>query len=216
MTSPHYEVHPLFSIPLMIGSLEPSTFVPIIDRYADDPNWRANVGEGHNDNWISKDMNVLREFPDQRAIIQKCVDDYVTEVMGIDGIEMPITTSWLTKATEGGYAKDHWHTNAVVSGCYYFQSAADAEDGPIVFYDWARPSSIHIGYTQRSSVLNASEWWVPPYAGMIAIWPSYLKHRIGKSMSRRPRYSMAFNAFPTGTIGDMDSSITFGTGFTDA
>lgn len=216
MEDPKYEVQPLFSIPVLIGSLDVNDFTPILDDYRDDSNWRANIGEGRNNNWVSKDMNVLSKYPVQRDIIQRCVQDYVSEVMGYDTVETPLTTSWLTKTTEGGYAKTHSHTNAVVSGCFWFQSATDNQDGPICFQDWDRPTTMMLGYPKDRGILNSQEWWVRPLAGMIAIWPSYLRHRIGKSMSSRPRYSMAFNAFPSGTFGTLDSSITLDPGFRDA
>jgi len=39
------------------------------------------------------------------------------------------------------------------------------------------------------------------------LFPSYLQHRIGKNEEDQVRYSLAFNLFPVGVFGKLDSEL---------
>ena len=92
---------------------------------------------------------------------------------------------WANVLREGGYNRIHNHPGTVWSGCYYVSiGEPDAEpecNGCIEFQD-PRPGNIHGGKER-----------VPPEAGIMLMFPSWLNHFVNPFRGRGERISIAFN-----------------------
>jgi hypothetical protein len=59
------------------------------------------------------------------------------------------------------------------------------------------------------NILNSRRLIIEPEKNLLVFFPSVLRHRVSKYSGKDNRYSLAFNLFPTGKIGNGDSSIDF-------
>ena len=120
-----------------------------------------------------------------------------------------IQSSWVNKHREGDFAGSHIHENALLSGVYYI--SAPEHSGDLVFTrDWRFvnlfPSTINLSFEQETFI-NSKRGQITPEDDLLVIFPSHLSHSVAKSQSKEYRYSLAFNLFVKGEIGEGISSL---------
>lgn len=115
-----------------------------------------------------------------------------------------ITTSWFTKTLPNQTSNYHNHKNCMFSGILYIQ--ANENSGGINFINYNNNSSFQINCKEYNQY-NAADYTIFPKNGLLIFFPSEIHHKILKNNSNNIRYSLAFNFFPTGYLGDGDSSI---------
>ena len=65
------------------------------------------------------------EFKEVKEWVQKCAEDFLTNVLQIEYEEFFFTESWLNISGKGGYQKIHNHSNSIISGTLYLKSEKD-------------------------------------------------------------------------------------------
>lgn len=201
-----FEVFPLFSCPVALFDLSES-FDEILNSVEQDNAWLQNESELVKNNFISKDLNLLDNFLSYKNTLLKYINFYVEGILADKGLNLKITTSWLTKTTQGGFSRDHAHYNSFLSGVYYFDGDSNESDGELIIQSPQKATSFFISNPEELTLLNSNEWRFTPVKGRLIIFPSYLVHRIGVHNSDKPRHSLAFNTYPVGDIGALDSSV---------
>jgi len=152
---------------------------------------------------ISKNKNIFKQLPFLENEIYKQIEHYLQNVMKFK-MSFQFTTSWATKTSSNGYSQKHSHSNSFLSGVYY---PIGSEYFNIKFYKKNNFWSIK---TIENNNLNMSWYNLTIVQNSILIlFPSHLKHSIGKNLSNETRYSIAFNTLPLGEIGVADSEINF-------
>ncbi len=132
------------------------------------------------------------------ACINKTVFDY------FDHIDMGYPINWTLQGWAnvnriGDYHDPHNHPHAYLSGTYYVRvpdkapaigSRKDVRSGCISFYD--PRGAANMTAIRRDPNIEA-EFTIRPRAGLILLWPAFLKHFVHPNLCEEPRISISFN-----------------------
>ena len=192
-------VIPLFSTPIYLSKIEPVT--------ADEFNAVTSLIY---DGKYSADKYVLEqeEFATIKTKIEDEISYYVYDTLKVSRtMQFYLTNSWVVKHEKGDESQLHRHDNSLLSGVVYIKT--NEATGAIVF-DSGSPSNIfppviRLEYSQLN-LINAPSWVHQPFDNDILIFPSHVLHKVEKNTSEETRYSLAFNLFFRGRIGE-DMSI---------
>lgn len=117
-------------------------------------------------------------------------------------LNLAICDAWLTKAEFGESPEKHNHANSVFSGLLYLTDHTRAET---VFYlndsfheQWKRIFGHQIKKQDYTFVSR-------PEKGKLLIWDSDIFHSFKPNTDKHIRYTLAFNAWPTGIISDAET-----------
>lgn len=190
---------PLFSTPIYQSKIEPITSDEL-----------SRVTSLIYDGKYSADKFVLdrEDFASLKQKIKSALDRYVYNGLSVaPHIEFYITNSWVVKHEKGDAAQLHRHDNSLLSGVVYIQT--DETTGEIVF-DIGSPSNIfppaiRVEYSNLN-LFNSPSWAHYPYDNDILIFPSHILHKVEPNTSDKTRYSLSFNVFLRGELGN-DMSI---------
>lgn len=155
-------------------------------------------------NLISENLYIFEE-PELISIklaVQEALDIYARDVMCIPQ-QLYVTQSWslINNPTVGMHG--HSHSNSVVSGSLYYCDLPEPAAG-MVF-------DRHRGYQQlelnpeqsKRNIYNTPINVVQPKSGEIILFSSGLQHYVEPNNSATDRYSIAFNAFIRGKLGNL-------------
>ena len=145
----------------------------------------------------------LKYYANQGNQTSENIADYCKEAYSITNkVEMYITQSWAnhTKPTEWHHA--HKHSNSIVSGVFYIETNDDDKISflqansmnPIVTY-------YHLPF-QDYTAYNGATWWMPSIKGRLYLFPSILEHEVAKVEGNKDRWSISFNTFMRGELGE--------------
>lgn len=154
-------------------------------------------------NLISEDKYIFKD-PKLKSIsnaIQEALDLYAEKVMGIEQ-KLYVTQSWSLINKPGIGMHGHSHSNSIVSGSLYFTDLPEPSSRMIFDRHKAyqqlefRPSS------GKQNLFNTPLNAVVPQKGEVLLFNSGLQHMVEANQSLQPRYSIAFNAFVRGKLGN--------------
>lgn len=185
-----------------------------------EPYFRADIGYAISDDQVEfiKNLETMQnqanlistnkyifELPELASIaeaVQDALDTYATEIMGIRQ-KLYVTQSWslINNASIGMHG--HSHSNSLISGSLYYTDMPD----PVASMIFDR----HRGYQQielpperdRQNIFNTPLNIVTPKKHELLLFSSGLQHFVETNESSEPRYSIAFNTFIKGKIGDL-------------
>ena len=155
---------------------------------------------------MSKDKHILHqeELSSIKKQITKHIEKYKSDTLQVaDNIEIYITNSWLMRHDKGHYAHEHSHANSVISGVYYIE--VPEMSGNIVFHKASNNISnvmspvIALRY-KKYNIYNSEEYAVKTKNNLLVLFPSNLRHSVPVSLSKTPRYCIAFNTFLKGDL----------------
>ncbi|NDD13605.1 MAG: hypothetical protein EB072_13405 [Betaproteobacteria bacterium] len=153
-------------------------------------------------NRVSVDIDVLEResMRDLKAWIDACLETYFRQVMGAkQDAKIHITQSWSNYSAPGQWHHSHRHQNSWISGVYYVQcNPSDKIQFARDHYDQIRLIPEHW------NIYNSPTWWIPVSAGLLLLFPSNLIHEVPQVEGDKVRISIAFNTWPSGTLGDSD------------
>ena len=156
-------------------------------------------------NMISIDQYILEQpkLKNLRNIITDCLDKYFAYVYKPnEAVSLKLTQSWINISFPGEQHHLHFHQNSLISGCLYLD-AVEA-DHKIIFHKMSlNPIYIH---PQESNIFNSETWAYPVETGRLIFFPSSLHHSVPENESEHSRVSLAFNAFPVGTLGKINEA----------
>jgi len=197
MAITEYDVQPLFAEPFFRTNISDAISDEQID-YLKNLKMRKNKS-----NLISDNLYIFEE-PELKSIkdaVQEALDVYAQEVMGITQT-LFVTQSWtlVNNPTVGMHG--HSHSNSSISGSLYFCELPK----PVASMIFDR----HNTYQQlqlnpereKQNIFNTPLNIVTPEAGEIILFSSGLQHLVETNTSNEPRYSIAFNTFIKGKLGE--------------
>lgn len=193
---------PLFSQPVFQSKLELNNEESNILKtfFLNEPYERVNtsivaMSVSSNKKILNNMLFLKNKIKDQFNFIAK-------DILKIDN-EFSMTSSWLTKSEKNQVSDFHVHTNSVFSGVYY--PNFNKEISEIVFQKSIFPEiSLKINEFNQ---YNFNQCFIKPEKNFLIFFPSSLSHKVGINLTDNPRYSLAFNFFPTGDLGMNDSSM---------
>lgn len=192
-------VQPLFFTPLIVFELEDAARLnsdllaeALALRKKSPGLSRSNIKGWHSeDDFFERKEPACRELRDrilqavQTATAQLAPDfNFAANMLEAQG--------WINVLDAGGMNTPHDHPNWTLSGTYYVQVPRyDAElSGCIEFLD-SRTNVRTLTISSASCFM--SKYALQPKAGMLILFPSYLRHWVYPGESSEPRVSVAFN-----------------------
>lgn len=197
MTTRSYEVRPLFSEPYFRTSIADA----ISEKQVE---FLKNLKMIKNQtNLISENLYIFEE-PELKSIkvaVQEALDIYAQEVMGIPQ-KLYVTQSWsLINPPEVGM-HGHSHSNSVVSGSLYYTDMPEPASGMVFDRHNAYQQLQLIPGGGKINIYNTAKNLIQPQKNDLILFSSGLVHYVQTNMSKQPRYSIAFNTFLKGKLGD--------------
>lgn len=152
------------------------------------------------------DMIDLQRLKDE---VNENINCFIKQVYDIDeSVEWHITNSWCNKHGDNDWGHSHYHKNSLFSGVFYFDVPENS--GDLVMQTHSNmlplPPTIEFKYKQYN-LFNSKTWSVTPINNSIVLFPSFLNHYVKPNKSGDTRYSVAFNVFFSGDIGEREASI---------
>jgi uncharacterized protein (TIGR02466 family) len=194
-------VYPIF--PIVLGTYKVIEDLSELDNVANlEFNNKGNDGSYNAS--VSKDFKLLDSFPNIKNIICNYFTDFKNKVLKFTDTEFVMTTSWATKTLSKGYSQFHSHKNCYYSGIIYWQDNVGTAN---LEFENSHGSQFLIN-PKVNNTYNSDKFVLPYQKNYIAFFPSYLSHRIGVNESNQIRYSIAYNFYPIGILGNGDSSVS--------
>jgi hypothetical protein len=141
----------------------------------------------------------------------ECVKE-VANLYFLDSISFPIVDCWANKYTALNRLQRHKHPNSVICGVYY---VTDHDSGSTIFehpnpWSWHLPedSKFNLAMEKRMHTPEANllQGETKPTAGTLILFPGSLFHYMKTFKdTKKVKYSVAFNTFPSGVISDFKS-----------
>ena len=116
--------------------------------------------------------------------------------------QLKICLMWANKSEIGQWHEAHTHPWSILSGIIYLEGVS----GRTWFSrqnDYLPGNPIRLGIEKDDRLHKIHKH--PLKAGTGLIFPSSLTHSVDANDSPIPRYSLAFNTFPTGTVGEVEA-----------
>lgn len=158
--------------------------------------------------YSSKNMKILDDNIEIKRIMLKYFYEFKNKILRLESTDFDITTSWITKTESDGFCQYHCHRNSYYSGVLYNDSTDHRDSGNLLFTDsGVKEESILVNEPTESNILNSKRLVIEPEKNLLIFFPSNLRHRISRYTGKDPRYSLAFNLFPIGKIGNGDSTL---------
>jgi uncharacterized protein (TIGR02466 family) len=198
----NYTVLDLFPMPLYKSTLP--VLDPITIQKLKSHEWEHVDGFVTHTETSNRHLLDKPEYKGLKAVIQKHVDTFVYDVIGVQKDHIwEITTSWVNRSVPGQYHVSHWHSNSLVSGVIYINT--NPNSGAILFHKERAHKNLW-GDTLRfefdkETDYNTEAVGILPKTNEILLFPSILNHSVLENTSNEERYSLAFNVFPRGVFG---------------
>ena len=154
-------------------------------------------------NLISENLYIFEEpeLASIKAVIQDALDYYAKEVLGIPQ-RLVVTQSWSLINEPGVGMHSHSHSNSVVSGSLYYCDIPQPSS-KMVFERHSSYQQLQLlPDAERRNLYNTPVNVMEPQAGEVFLFSSRLQHFVEANTSNQPRYSIAFNSFVKGTLGN--------------
>jgi uncharacterized protein (TIGR02466 family) len=197
MAIEEYEVQPLFAEPFFRTSLSDSISGEQIE-------FIKNLKMLQNkSNLISEKLYIFEE-PELKGVkdaVQEALDFYASEVMGITQ-QLYVTQSWSLVNNPNIGMHGHSHSNSLISGSLYFCELPE----PVSSMLFDRHNTYQLlqltPEREKQTIYNTPMNIVTPKSGELILFNSGLQHLVETNTSSKPRYSIAFNTFIKGKLGD--------------
>ncbi|GAB5380030.1 MAG: hypothetical protein Alis3KO_15740 [Aliiglaciecola sp.] len=197
MSLTQFDVQPLFAVPYFRASLADAISkeqVEYIKSFKMLPNKQ---------NLISENLSIFEDpkLASIKKAVQEALDVYAKEVMGISQ-KLYVTQSWSLINQPNIGMHTHSHSNSIVSGSLYY-AELPSPASRMIFDRHTTYRQLVINPAQdKQNIYNTPLNVVTPKTHEILLFPSDLTHQVEPNMSDKPRYSIAFNCFIKGKLGD--------------
>jgi len=135
--------------------------------------------------------------------IHECLDE-IKLLQNYQCSRLKVTQSWGNKNIIGQKHHPHYHPNSVVSGIFYLTEGTPTTFASRNYWLVGHPDSGIESYLQLSpdttnQVVLEDVKYSP---GDLLIFPSTFRHCVEKNSTPKDRYTLSFNTFPVGSVGD--------------
>lgn len=197
MGIPAHEVQPLFAEPVFRTNLADTITQEQVD-------YIKNLKMVENrSNLISENLYIFEEKPLRsiRKAVQEALDVYADEVLGIRQ-RLYVTQSWSLMNHPNVGMHGHTHSNSIISGSLYFCDLPEPVSG-MIFHRHRTYQQIEFKTeSDKQTIYNNPYYVLKPKRGDLVLFSSSLQHLVEPNITNQPRYSIAFNTFVKGKIGD--------------
>ena len=198
MAIEEYEIQPLFAEPFFRTNISKAIGeedIAYIRNLKMVPN-KANL--------ISDNLYIFEEpeLVDVKAAVQEVLDFYASEVMGITQ-KLYVTQSWALVNHPNTGMHGHSHSNSIISGSLYYCDLPTPGSSMVFDRHKSYQQLQLIIEKEKQNIYNTPLNIITPKSGEVFLFSSGLQHFVENNTSGEPRYSIAFNTFIRGTIGEL-------------
>lgn len=197
------DVHTMFPVPLLIARVEDcaalnrALHAEALQRRPNEP----TIASSNQLGWHS-DRDLFERTEPAHRQLATILRDFVAEAGARMIPDLPADLAmqmegWINVNPTGAFNAPHDHAGAFWSGTYYalVPAPSDADDrmsGAIEFIDprGSLGSSVKI-----ETPFTRPRFTVRPAAGMLLLWPAYVKHWVHPNRAQGERVTVAFNAW---------------------
>jgi uncharacterized protein (TIGR02466 family) len=185
--------HSLFPSPLFVFNLTEhevldQVLLAVICRLKEsDPGRLASNVLGWHCQGNLFDLEDLKPF-------QEIVDGAIAEVaqaMGYGNVPIRAANCWANVNPQYASNKIHDHANCLFSGVYYVKTPKDC--GNLMFYDPRTARTFYKPLVKEFTAFTADAVAHAAEAGLLLIFPSWLRHGVEPNLSQEERISVSFN-----------------------
>ena len=153
-------------------------------------------------NKTSKDTFIFnqQELLSLKEFCLKSVNQFASQVLKYQKLELRITQSWLNRSVQGEWHHLHNHPNSILSGVLYIETG---KQDKINFRKNGDRNSF-LFEVDDWNMYNTENWWLPVKATELFIFPSHLFHSVPPTLSKS-RISLSFNTFAVNSFGSVGS-----------
>ena len=164
------------------------------------------IGGGKNFCSVDTFLHKKEEYKELIQWFDQCLDECKQSVGFNFNGKFGITQCWANQTRKGGLHVRHTHSNSLVSSVFYLTE----QSAPTYFTVksiWHDKFDLPIQNIKGSDLMHELTplTFIEPVVGRLVLFPSSLYHGVVKSDSVLPRFSMSFNTFIDGTIGEVDT-----------
>ena len=197
-----FEIHSLFCTPFLETTLDFSD--DVVDYISQLEYRRTDIDNGD----ISVNKNVLDHsfFKDYSVKINSLVDKFVYKIINFDQTKISLerVSSWVNRHHHSDWAQMHMHSNSIVSGVWYLETTDKC--GDLYLYPFSNTFGYPLSYPiSEYNTFNSECWSFSPTKGNLYLFPSALRHSVGKNNTNLIRSSIAFNYYIRGTVYSEDN-----------
>jgi hypothetical protein len=149
-------------------------------------------------NLTSKVQDTLRDL--RMVPVREWIDSKLEEVrteVGFECDEIRTSIEWFNKSELGMWHHAHTHDNSFLSGIIYL-TVSDSNTWFSVPSIWSKTHTLlNLVQADREHLI----FKYPTTVGKMLVFPSGLPHSVSTHNMHAPRFSMSFNAFPSGLVG---------------
>ena len=145
------------------------------------------------------------EFPEVKAWIQECAEDFLDNALEMEYEEFFFTESWLNISGKGGYQKVHNHSNSIISGTLYLKS--EEKHPPLEFKKQKMEFEPFISLTEHYKKGNpntASTLGFPCTQDTMLVFNSHLYHGHDANKLESERVGLSWNGLVNFVEKDKD------------
>ncbi|UBF25016.1 hypothetical protein K9N68_25765 [Kovacikia minuta CCNUW1] len=185
--------HNLFPTPLFVFSLENHEglnlqLLELIGQLKrSDPGYTASNVLG----WHSRgNLFELKEMQPFKELVDRAIAE-VAQVTGYSGVKITPANCWANVNPKYASNKIHDHANCLFSGVYYVKTPPKC--GELMFYDPRSARTFYKPLVSDFTAYTADAISHVAEAGLLLIFPSWLKHGVEPNLSDEERVSISFN-----------------------
>ncbi len=154
-------------------------------------------------NLISDNLYIFeeKELRSLKKAVHEALDIFAKDVMGISQ-KLYVTQSWSLINPPGVGMHGHTHSNSIVSGSLYYADMPSPPAG-MLFERHRTYQQIELHPEKgKVNIFNTNQNILIPEKNDLFLFSSSLQHFVHENLSDQPRYSVAFNTFIKGDIGN--------------
>ncbi len=152
-----------------------------------DPGYSASNVLG----WHSKsnlfELPVMQPF---KSLVDAAIAE-AAKTIGYEGVRITAANCWANVNSKYASNKVHDHANCLFSGVYYVKTPPNC--GNIMFYDPRHERTFYKPSVSQFTAYTADAIAHVAEAGVLIIFPSWLKHSVEPNLSDEDRISISFN-----------------------
>jgi len=131
-----------------------------------------------------------------RAWVDKCLAEIKGD-LGLECAELKSTVEWFNQSQQGMWHQEHIHSNSFLSGILYLSPSNSCTQFRFPGLWGEQFTTLNLVAANNEKILYEQ----PTEVGTMVVFPSKLLHGVTPHDLPAPRYTLAFNAFPSGLLG---------------
>ena len=165
-----------------------------------------DVGNGQS----SEDPHILPKTPKLYEQVSNKADLFISKLEYDFPVKMQ--TSWTNLHKKGDWCHNHIHTNSMISGVLFLDTPPNTGEfclktpgssGSRLF------TSVFTFNYKKSNIYNNETYRVIPRTGQCLFFPSYMVHYVTANPEDLERWTVSFNFFAQGSVGDGINEVEF-------